>query len=823
MSPEYKHNEIEKKWLERWEEEKHFRAIEDSSREKLYVLVMFPYPSGPAHMGHVANYTLGDVMARYYFRKGFSVLNPMGYDAFGLPAENAAISGGIHPAEWTRNNIRLIRDDLKRLGYAYDWSREISTCDPEYYKWTQWFFLKMYERDLAYKADANANWCPSCGTVLANEQVLWDDTCERCGTKVELKRLNQWFFKITDYAERLLEDMDKLSGWPERVLLMQKNWIGRSEGAEIDFTLKSTGEKIRIYTTRADTVYGITFFLLAPEHPLVDRLAKDEKLASRILEFRRKLSKRTTMERTALEAEKEGIFLEDYVINPFTGEEIPIYTANFVLMEYGTGAVMAVPAHDQRDFEFARKYNLPIRVVIQPPDGLLRPDEMEEAYEEPGLMVDSGPFSGLPSDKGIQSICDFVEKEGIGERKVNYRLRDWLVSRQRYWGAPIPIVYCDSCGVVPVPEEELPVILPEDLQLREGGKSPLPFEKSFYETKCPRCGSTARRETDTMDTFVDSSWYYFRYVSPHFGEGPFDVEKASYWMPVDQYIGGIEHAIMHLLYSRFFTKVIYDMGMIDFVEPFTRLLCQGMITKDGAKMSKSKGNIVAPASYIEMYGSDTLRLYIVFMGPPEQDKDWSDEGVRGARRFLSRVWRLVHECFLPLEGKVGEAGNGCSQRDRAMQSVIHRTIQNVTRDVEEFAFNTAVSFIMELVNETYGYFGSEKADVGIMREAVEVVLGLLAPSCPFITEELWEALGHKGSIHEAPWPIYDPELAKPEEITIVVQVNGKVRDRLNARCDISEDEMKRLALESEKVKRFVGERDIKKLVAIPGKLVNIVV
>jgi leucyl-tRNA synthetase len=822
LIPDYDHKRIEAKWTARWEEEGSSRAVEDLSREKKYVLVMFPYPSGPAHMGHVANYSLGDVYARYYRRKGFAVLHPMGYDAFGLPAENAAISSGVHPARWTRDNIALISADLKRLGYSYDWTRELSTCEPEYYRWTQWFFLKMFERGLAYKANAPANWCPSCGTVLANEQVLSDGTCERCSTLVVPKWLNQWFFKVTDYAERLLEDMEELDGWPERVLTMQRNWIGKSRGAEVDFTLESSGEKIRIYTTRPDTLYGVTFFLLAPEHPLVDQLTAGTDREGEVKAFRERVMGSTTFERTALEAVKDGTFLGDYVTNPVNGERVPVYTANFVLIEYGTGAVMAVPAHDQRDFEFARKYDLPVRVVIQPPEGTLVPDEMEMAFEDPGTMFESDDFTGTGNEEGKQLVCDMLEANGWGNRAINYRLRDWLVSRQRYWGAPIPIIYCEKCGAVPVAEEDLPVLLPEDLVLAEGGKSPLPLEESFYIARCPSCGGPGKRETDTMDTFVDSSWYYFRYVSPSDSTAAFEADDARYWMPVDQYIGGIEHAILHLLYSRFFTKVISDLGLIGFNEPFTNLLCQGMITKDGAKMSKSKGNVVTPGTYMDRLGADTLRLYILFMGPPELSKDWSDAGVEGAHRFLGRVWRLVHERYLPAIEK-GVTREGPASRHRAMESLTHRTVMNVTRDIEQFAFNTAISFIMELVNGIYRYEGDGGADLEVLQRAVRTAIELLAPFAPFITEELWEAAGDSGSVHGQPWPAFDEKLARPEEVTLVVQINGKVRDKVTVPADISEDEMKERAMSADNALKHLEGKEIKKVIVVPGKLVNIVV
>ncbi len=822
MVPDYDPGRIEKKWSMIWEERGSARAVADLGREKKYVLVMFPYPSGPAHMGHVANYTLGDVLARYYRRRGFAVMHPMGFDAFGLPAENAAISSGVHPAAWTRANIDLISYDLKRLGYSYDWERALSTCEPEYYRWTQWFFLQMFERGLAYKASAPTNWCPSCGTVLANEQVLNDGTCERCGTLVVARWLNQWFFKVTDYAERLLVDMDKLEGWPERVLTMQRNWIGKSQGAEVDFTLESTGEKIRIYTTRPDTLYGVTFFLLAPEHRLVDKLVEGTGREDDVRAFREKMAGRSAFERTALEAEKDGVFLGDYVINPVNGERVPVYTANFVLIEYGTGAVMAVPAHDQRDFEFARKYDLPVRVVIQPPAAGLEADGMQAAYEDPGTMCDSGDFDGTPSGRGKDLVCDLLEKEGWGSRAVNYRLRDWLVSRQRYWGAPIPVIYCERCGVVPVPEADLPVVLPEDLALEEGGASPLPHQESFYSAPCPACGGPGRRETDTMDTFVDSSWYYFRYVSPREDGAAFDRDEAAYWMPVDQYIGGIEHAILHLLYSRFFTKVIHDLGLIAFDEPFSNLLCQGMITKDGAKMSKSKGNVVTPGEYLESLGADTLRLYLLFMGPPELSKDWSDTGVEGAHRFLGRVWRMVHERYLPAVAD-GDPAQGPEARHRAMRSLVHRTIMNVTRDIEQFAFNTAVSFIMELVNGIYHYESEGTPDREVLAEAVRASIRLLAPFAPFIAEELWEVVGEGESVHNDPWPSFDEELARPEELTMVVQVNGKVRDRITVSAGITEEEMKETALAAANARKHIADAQIRKVIVVPGKLVNIVI
>lgn len=820
--PEYVHAEIENRWMDWWEKKGIYRTDTDLDLPKKYILVMFPYPSGPAHMGHVANYCLGDVFARYFRRNGYNVLHPMGFDAFGLPAENAAIARCAHPIDCTTENIDLITRDLKRLGYAYDWSREIATCDPDYYRWTQWFFLKLFERGLAYKADSQTNWCPSCQTVLANEQVLSDGTCERCSTVIQNRWLNQWFFRITDYAERLLDDMNSISKWPERVLAMQRNWIGRSTGATVRFTLESTGEEIEIYTTRPDTLFGATFFLLAPEHELVDRLSGEKpELQERVEEFRERVGKRTDFERTAIEAEKDGVFLEDYVINPVNGERLPVYVTNYVLIEYGTGAVMAVPAHDQRDFEFAKKYSIPIRPVVVPPEGPLTAELMPEAYEGPGTIENSGRFDGMSSEEAIPAVCDHLEENALGHSSVNYRLRDWLVSRQRFWGTPIPIVYCKRCGTVPVPEEELPVVLPVNLSLVEDGKSPLPFEESFYSTSCPKCGGGARRETDTMDTFVDSSWYFFRYLSPGDDARPFDPELARRWMPVDKYIGGIEHAILHLLYSRFFTKVIHDLGLIEFEEPFDELLCQGMITKDGAKMSKSKGNVVSPGELIERLGADSVRVYVLFMGPPELGKDWSDQGVEGIHRFIGRVWRMVHERYLPNRDDNG--GHPESREDREMRALIHRTIENVTRDIEEFAFNTAISFIMELVNGVYHYTAEQGFDKGVLREAVEAVLGLLAPFAPFVSEELWFEIGHETSIHLSPWPEFDPEIAAPEELTIVVQVNGKVRAKLTVPVTTDEEALKRMAVDTDNARKYIGERPVRKVIVVPGKLVNIVV
>ncbi len=822
MEDRYDFSRIERKWRRRWEEDGLYHSDESAELPKKYILVMFPYPSGPAHMGHVANYNLGDVLARYYGRRGWNVLHPMGWDGFGLPAENAAIKSGVHPAIYTRNNIALLRDGLQGLGYSYDWSRELATCDVDYYRWTQWLFLRFFEKGLAYKTMAKVNWCPGCMTVLANEQVV-NGRCERCDSVVVQKQLSQWFLRITDYAERLLEDTEKLTGWPQRVLAMQRNWIGKSEGCEVRFTLKETGETIPIFTTRPDTLWGVTFFLLAPEHPLVEELTRGTPHEKAVAEFRAKVQGETEIERTAAETEKEGVFLGAHVINPVNGEEVPVWSANFVLMEYGTGAVMAVPAHDQRDFEFAHKYDLPMRVVIEPPEGPLDPATMEAAYEDDGIMIESAEFSGTDSYEGkTRVVPDWLEQRGLGRRRINYRLRDWLISRQRYWGVPIPVIYCDSCGAVPVPEEDLPVVLPEDVEFRAEGPSPLERAEDFKRARCPRCGEWGVRETDTMDTFVDSSWYYLRYADPHYDAGPVNPEAVRYWLPVDQYIGGIEHAILHLLYSRFFTKVLCDLGIIDFDEPFLNLLTQGMVTKDGAKMSKSKGNVVTLDDEIRKYGADSLRLFILFAAPPEMDKEWSDTGLEGSYRFLNRVWRLVLRCT-HLDEPSLRAPQVDSLRELLFQT--HRTIKKVTEDIERFAFNTAIASLMEFTNSLYRILDADPAAIRAPqgRAAVRSLALLLAPFAPFISEELWSELGEPYSVHKAPWPEYDPELAKAETITLVVQVNGKVRDRIKVEAGVSEDVMRDLALASPRVIPFTQGRDVVKTIVVPGKLVNIVV
>lgn len=826
METRYNFRFVEKKWQKRWEETDAYRTKDDPAAPKFYCLEMFPYPSGNLHMGHVRNYAIGDVVARFYRMQGFSVLHPMGWDAFGLPAENAAIKHGIHPADWTWDNITNMRRQLKSLGVSYDWSREVATCHPEYYRWTQWLFLQLYHHGLAYRKRAAVNWCPSCATVLANEQVV-NGRCERCDTGVTKKDLEQWFFKITDYAERLLRDLEKLQGWPEKVKVMQENWIGKSTGAEIRFRAED-GFEIPVFTTRPDTIFGVSYLVLAPEHPLVEELIKGSPDADRIRSFIEKVRLQSEIDRTSTEACKEGVFTGAYAVNPLNGERIPIWIANYVLLEYGTGAVMGVPAHDQRDLEFARKYKLPVKVVIQPIGRELDPETMEEAYTEAGLMVNSGEFSGIDSEVARLRIISHIEEKGCGKEQVNYRLRDWLISRQRYWGAPIPVVYCDKCGVVPVPEGDLPVLLPRNVAFEPTGESPLLKSEEFINTECPACGGPAKRETDTMDTFVCSSWYFLRYCSPREKTKAFDLEKLRYWMPVDQYIGGVEHAILHLLYARFFTKVLYDLGLVPVDEPFTNLLTQGMVLKEGAKMSKSKGNVVSPEEIIEHYGADTARLFILFAAPPERDLDWSDQGVEGAFRFINRVWRLFARIANEVQDAKGVAGGAASLSpdDRSLRRATHRTILKVTEDIRtRFNFNTAVSAIMELVNALYQYVDQippGRRNLLVLRESVVNLALLLAPFTPHLAEELWEVLGEDGSVHEQKWPVYDPGALEVDEITIVVQINGRVRDRLQVPVGLSTKELEDLVLSQPRVKELLRDKECLKVICVPGKLINIV-
>jgi leucyl-tRNA synthetase len=830
MEDFYNPRKIEEKWQRKWDV-KGFYRVSEGGKKKYYVLEMFPYPSGRIHMGHVRNYTIGDVLARYKRTGGFNVLHPIGWDAFGLPAENAAIERGIHPAKWTYQNISQMKEQFKRLGFSYDWTREITTCDPSYYKWEQMVFTRMLKRGLAYKKASVINWCPSCDTVLANEQVE-DGRCWRCKSEVEQREMEGWFFKITQYAEELLDWCKKLNGgWPERVLTMQENWIGKRTGAEIDFPLENPVDeetKLTIFTTRPDTVFGVTFISLAPEHRLSEKLVVGKPQEKEALHFIHKIRKQASAERAAEEAKKEGIFTGAYCINPFTGGRVPIYIANFVLMEYGTGVIMCVPAHDRRDFEFAKEYGLPIKVVIQPEGEELNPEDMKNAYEEPGIMANSGEFSGLQSEVGKERIIDYVESKGLGNARVNYRLRDWGISRQRYWGAPIPVVYCEKCGTVPVPDRDLPVELPLDVEFTGKGGSPLAKLESFVNTKCPKCGGDAKRETDTMDTFVESSWYFLRYASPDYDDEMFDREKVKYWLPVDQYIGGIEHAILHLLYARFYTKVLRDLGMCDLDEPFLNLLTQGMVIKDGAKMSKSIGNIVDPDDMIDKYGADTVRVFMLFASPVQRDLDWSDEGIEGAYRFLNRVWRIVYDCrmrvnvetqnFASLQAKP-EALN---PKSRELLIKVHKTIKKVTDDIERFQFNTAVAAIMELLNAISRFEPEGEDDILVLKESVEAMVRLLYPMAPHIAEELWGFLGYQESLVDKPWIEWDKGIVESAEITIVLQVNGRVRSQVLMDPDSTEEEIKQAAFSDEKVKNYIAGKEIKKVVVVPKKLVNIV-
>jgi len=860
MNIKYNPWEIEEKWQKVWEEEKTFHVREDPAKPKYYLLEMFPYPSGRIHIGHVRNYAIGDVVSRYKRMRGFNVLHPMGWDSFGMPAENAAIERGIHPAVWTNDNIANMKKQLKRMGFSYDWDRELSTCEPFYYKWEQLFFLWMYEKGLAYKKTSSVNWCPKCQTVLANEQVE-AGLCWRCSTDVVEKTLDQWFFRITAYVEELLEGCDRLPGWPERVLTMQRNWIGKSHGFDMIFPMADGNGEIRVFTTRQDTIYGATFMLIAAEHPLVLELAKGKECEKEVQEFVEKIKRQDKNLRTSDYYEKEGVFLESYCLNPVTHKKMPIYAANFVLADYGTGCVMAVPTHDQRDFEFAKKYNLPLIVVIQPPNRALNVQTMTEAYVDEGILVNSEQFSGMENMKALDAIADHLTSIDRGRRTIQYRLRDWGISRQRYWGAPIPVVYCDKCGTVPVPEKDLPVVLPMDVELTGEGGSPLARHRAFAETACPGCGGPARRETDTMDTFVESSWYFDRFCcATHDVKPGLDRKALDYWMPVDQYIGGIEHAILHLLYSRFYTRMLRDFDVIGCDEPFANLLTQGMVCKetmkcpdhgylfpeeatDGKcalcgkdvvvgkteKMSKSLKNIVDPDYLVEKYGADTARAFCLFASPPEKDLEWSDLGVEGSFRFLSRIWRIVTEEYLedildvaPFDGKTPLEGDLKNLRRKT-----HQTIRKVTGDLEDrFRFNTAISAVMELVNALYLVKRPEKSDataLAVVREAVEAVLILMAPIVPHITEELWRMLGRKTPLADMPWPTWDREVASEEEITIVLQVNGKVRSRITVPADEEEEKIKAFARGDEKIVRMIEGKQVVKEIYVPRKLVNIVV
>jgi len=826
MEERYQPKKIEEKWQRIWEEGKSFRVSENSRLPKYYLLEMFPYPSGQIHMGHVRNYSIGDVIARYKRMRGYNVLHPMGWDAFGLPAENAAIERGVHPAKWTMENIAYMRDQLKKMGFSYDWEREFATCDESYYRWEQLFFIEMFRRGLAYKKLSTVNWCEKCRTVLANEQVE-GGRCWRCEQEVGVRELEQWFFRTTAYAEELLGELDHLTGWPEKVLAMQRNWIGKSVGAEILFPLVGREEALNVFTTRQDTVYGATFVSLAVEHPLALELSRSTPQERTVREFVERIQRINQTRREADEAEKEGLFTGAYCMNPFTGEKIPIYLANFVLMEYGTGAVMAVPAHDQRDFEFARKYGLPVRVVIQPQGKRIKAEEMAEAFVEDGVMVSSGPFTGLRSSEGREKLAAYLEEKGWGKKDIRYRLRDWGISRQRYWGAPIPILYCDSCGALPVPEGELPVVLPKDVEFSGEGGSPLAKLPEFFKASCPKCGGPARRETDTMDTFVESSWYFARYACPDEQDAPLDKARVAYWMPVDQYIGGIEHAVLHLLYARFFTKVLRDLGWIALGEPFTNLLTQGMVIKDGAKMSKSKGNVVDPDFLIERYGADTARLFALFAAPPEKDLDWSDQGVEGAYRFLTRLWRFVSQYRDALASAASDLDpKELSPTLRELRRQIHRTIKKVTDDIEgRFHFNTAIAAVMELFN-ALSLAGKDESvwqdGTPLIKGGVETLVVLLYPFVPHMASELWESLGHRNSLEEIRWPGYSEEALEEVRWLIVVQVDGRVRGRITVPADASNEFIEAEALADPKVKGFLHGKEIQRVIQVPRRLVNIV-
>mgnify|MGYP000028581209 CR=1 FL=1 len=824
MNERYDFNAIEKKWQKVWEDENAFGTSEDFTKEKFYDLEMFPYPSGKLHMGHVRNYSIGDVIARFKRMKGYNVLHVMGWDSFGLPAENAAIKHNIPPAEWTDSNIAEMRRQLKSLGFSYDWDRETATCKEDYYKWMQWLFIQFFNKGLAEKRDSSVNWCPSCQTVLANEQVV-EGCCERCHTPVTKKYLSQWYLKITDYADRLLKNLDELPGWPDKVKMMQKNWIGRSTGAELEMKIKDTDKELTVYTTRPDTIFGVTFMVLAPEHPYVSELVAGTEYEEAAKAYIEECKHKSEIERTSLSKEKTGVFIGHYCVNPVNGKEIPIFISDYVMMDYGTGAIMGVPAHDQRDFDFAKKFDLEIIPVIDTHDPDVDFNNMTEATPAEGTMFNSGKYDGINNKDAIKEITKDFHQKGIGREKVNYKLRDWLISRQRYWGCPIPMIYCEDCGWVPEKEENLPVRLPIDVEFTGKGDSPLTTSADFQNTTCPCCGKPAKREIDTMDTFMDSSWYFLRYCDPHNSEKPFDKEKADYWMNVDQYIGGVEHAILHLLYARFFQMVLHDLGLVEAEEPFKNLLTQGMVIKDGTKMSKSIGNVVSPEEIQQRYGSDTARLFILFAAPPEKELDWSDSGVEGSYRFLNRVYRLVYDYIENIRGEVVtdsriEIRN---ERDKSLNYTLNGTIKKVTEDAGgRYSFNTAISSIMELVNELYKYKQSGEINIPLMELAINDLLLILNPFTPHITEELWSDMGHKERVYQTPWPEYDPSALVLDEIEVIVQINGRIKDKLVVPRDTDKEKLEELARSSAKVQSACEGKTIVKAIVIPGKLVNFV-
>lgn len=823
MKDMYNFKEIEKKWQKRWDEENIYKVTEDKSREKYYVLEMFPYPSGKLHMGHVRNYSIGDVVARFKTMKGFNVLHPMGYDAFGLPAENAAIKNNVEPAKWTYENMAEMTEQLKQLGLSYDWDREVATCKPDYYKWMQWIFIQFYKKGLAYKKESPVNWCPSCATVLANEQIV-DGECERCKTAVTKKSLSQWYFKITDYADRLLDGLDDLEGWPNKVKIMQKNWIGRSYGAEVVFKIDGFDCNLEVFTTRPDTLFGVTYMVLAPEHPYVLDLVGGSDREREVKAYIEEVKKKNEIERSSTTAEKTGVFLGRYAINPVNEKKIPIFISDYVLMNYGTGAIMAVPAHDERDFAFAKKFNLEILPVISPDGKKISGSDLKEAIIEDGIMLNSGKYDGRKNREVSDEIVAELQKRDIGEKKVNYRLRDWLISRQRYWGTPIPMIYCDNCGWIPEEESKLPVLLPTDVEFTGKGESPIATSKTFKDVSCPKCGKKAEREVDTMDTFLDSSWYYLRYCDARNTERIFDKEKVDYWMNVDQYIGGVEHAILHLMYARFFQMALTDLGYTKSQEPFKNLLTQGMVVKDGKKMSKSIGNIVAPSEIIESYGADTARLFILFAAPPERELDWSDEGVEGSYRFINRVYKLIYENIARYPDVLPVDFTNDNKADKELLFVLNSTVKKVGIDIgERFNFNTGISAIMELVNFMYKYKEGKDFNPELFKQAIHKLVLILAPFTPHVCEEMWSGLGNETSVHLEAWPIVDEKVLVRDVVEIVVQINGKVKFKVDVENGLSKEELEKSLFEKEEVKNLIQGKDVIKVIAVPNKLLNIVV
>jgi len=828
MEDKYNFRTIEAKWQKAWEEKKPFKVTEDPSKKKYYVLEMFPYPSGKLHMGHVRNYSIGDVVARFKRMQGFNVLHPMGFDSFGLPAENAAIKNGTPPEEWTWANIHEMEKQLRELGLSYDWDREVQTCSPDYYKWMQYLFIKFYEKGLAYKKENPVNWCPSCQTVLANEQVV-DGCCERCHTPVGKKDLSQWYLKITDYADRLLADLDKMPGWPDKVKTMQRNWIGKSYGANIFFKIKDTDKELEVFTTRADTLYGCTYMVMSPEHPMLEELIEGTGMEDEVHAYQEKVQHLNDIERTSTTREKTGVFTGRYAIDPINGREVPIFVSDYVLMGYGTGAIMAVPAHDQRDFDFAKKFDLDVIPVVKPSSDDIDINDLKEAFAAEGELINSESFNGMNNLEAIPKMIEYLEEKGVGHKTVNYKLRDWLISRQRYWGCPIPMIYCDDCGWVPEKEENLPVLLPKDVEFTGKGESPLTTSKTFSECTCPRCGKKAKREVDTMDTFMDSSWYFLRYCDNKNDKEPFAKDRQDYWMNVDQYIGGVEHAILHLMYARFFMMALHDLGFTSQDEPFENLLTQGMVCKEDPasgkfmKMSKSVGNIVSPDEIFEKFGADTARLFILFAAPPDRELDWSDKGVEGSYRFLNRVWRLAAG-FVNQEGNKQQKAEVKTDADKELNLILNQTIKKVTDDISgRWNFNTAISSLMELVNELYKVNGSEQIDAGLFEKALEELILMLSPFAPHICEEIWQNLGHEKLVSEMPWPEYDKEALTTDEVEIIIQFNGKLKHKITAAQGLPKDALEQAVRDDAEVKALLEGHEVVKVIAIPDKLVNFVV